>query len=139
MEVSQLNRLPELIVNQDSLRNIQVGLAGASRLLLPFAILWLLGAIGLGWLVKSFLILIGLILIAPIVAFLGFQWWLKRNLIESACPVCQYEFMSLNQAEFSCPNCSEPLKADNGEFHRLTPPGTIDISAVEIPAQRIEE
>lgn len=126
-------------MNQDSLKNIQIGLAGISRLLLPLAVLWLLGAIGLGWLVKSFLILIGLILLTPIVAFLGFQWWLKRNLIQSICPVCQYEFMSLNQTEFRCPNCSEPLQAENGQFHRLAPPGTIDVSAVEIPAQKIEE
>lgn len=126
-------------MNQDALKNFQIGLSGVSRLLFPFAVLWLLGAIGLGWLVKSFFILIGLILVTPVIAFLGFQWWLKRNLIESSCPVCHYEFMSLNKTEFRCPNCSEPLWAENGRFDRLTPPGTIDISAVEVPAKRIED
>ncbi|MCL6434379.1 MAG: hypothetical protein K6T90_09200 [Leptolyngbyaceae cyanobacterium HOT.MB2.61] len=126
-------------MNQDGFKNFQIGLTEISRLLMPFAVLWLLGAIGLGWLVKSFLILIGLILVTPVIAFFGFQWWLKRNLIQSTCPVCQYEFMSLNKAEFRCPSCGEPLKAENGRFNRLTPPGTIDISAVEVPARRIED
>jgi predicted RNA-binding Zn-ribbon protein involved in translation (DUF1610 family) len=126
-------------VNQDSFKNFQLGLAEISRLLLPFAILWLLGAIGLGWLVKSFFILLVLILITPVLAFFGFRWWLKRNLIEAACPVCQHQFISLNKTEFSCPSCSEPLIAENGHFSRLTPPGTIDVSAVEVPAQKIED
>jgi hypothetical protein len=106
---------------------------------MPFAIIWLLATIGLGWLVKSFFILIGLILVTPVIAFLGFQWWLKRNLIESDCPICHYAFVSLNKTEFRCPSCGEPLSAENGHFHRLTPPGTIDVSAVEVPFQRIEE
>ncbi|PSB24916.1 hypothetical protein [Stenomitos frigidus] len=126
-------------MNQDSFKNLQIGFAEVSRLLLPFAIIWLLGAIGLGWLVKSLFILVGLILITPVIAFFGLRWWLKRNLIQSDCPVCHYEFVSLNQTEFSCPNCSEALKVENGRFSRLTPPGTIDVSAVEVPAQTIED
>lgn len=126
-------------MNQDSFKNFQIGFSEISRLLLPFLIIWLLGTIGLGWLVKSFFILVGLLLITPVIAFLGFRWWLKRNLIQAHCPVCDYEFVSLNQTEFRCPNCSEPLKAENGDFNRLTPPGTIDISAVEVPAQRLED
>ncbi len=126
-------------MNQGSFKNLQIGLAEVSRLILPFAVIWLLGAIGLGWLVKSFFILLGLILLTPVIAFIGLQWWLKRNLVQAACPVCQFEFMSLNQTEFSCPNCNEPLKAEHGQFHRLTPPGTIDISAVEVQAQPLDE
>lgn len=126
-------------MNQDSFKNFQIGFSEISRLLLPFLIIWLLGTIGLGWLVKSFFILIGLLLLTPVIAFLGFRWWLKRNLIQANCPVCDYEFVSLNQTEFRCPSCSEPLKAEDGNFNRLTPPGTIDISAVEVPAQRLED
>jgi len=70
-------------VNQDSLKNFQIGFAEVSRFLLPFAMLWLLGAIGLGWLVKSFFILVGLILVTPVIAFFGFRWWLRRNLIQA--------------------------------------------------------
>lgn len=126
-------------MNQDSLKNFQIGLSEVSRLLLPFAVIWLLGAVGLGWLVKSFFILIGLLLITPVIAFLGFRWWLSRNLIQANCPVCNYEFVSLNKTDFRCPHCSEPLRAENGHFSRLTPPGTIDISAVEVPVQRLED
>jgi len=126
-------------VNQDSLKNFQMGLSEISRLLLPFAVLWLLGAVGLGWLVKSFFILVGLILISPVIAFFGFRWWLRRNVIQSACPVCHFEFVSLNQTNFACPSCNEPLRAENGQFSRLTPPGTIDVNAVEVTAQRLNE
>jgi hypothetical protein len=129
----------ETAVNQDSFKNFQIGFAEVSRFLLPFAVIWLLGAIGLGWLVKSFFILVGLILITPVIAFFGFRWWLRRNLIQADCPVCQYEFVSLNQTEFSCPNCNEPLKVEDGRFNRLTPPGTIDVSAVEVSAKTIED
>jgi hypothetical protein len=126
-------------VNQDSLKNFQLGMAEVSRLLLPFFIIWLLGAIGLGWLVKSLFFIFGLLLVTPVVAFLGFRWWLKRNLVQSQCPVCSYEFINLNKSEFSCPSCNESLTAQNGQFVRLTPPGTIDVSAVEVPGRSVED
>lgn len=129
----------EPAVNQDSFKNFQIGFAEVSRLVLPFAVIWLLGSIGLGWLVKSFFILIGLILITPVIAFLGFRWWLRRNLIQADCPVCHYECVNLNQAEFHCPNCNEPLKVEDGRFNRLTPPGTIEVSAVEVSAQVVDD
>ncbi len=126
-------------MNQNSVKNFQIGLSEISRLLMPFAVLWLLGAIGLGWLVKSFLILIALILITPILAIVGFQWWLKRNLVDAACPVCQFQFTGLKGTEFRCPSCNEPLKVENGTFNRLTPPGTIDVTAVEVPSNVIDD
>jgi hypothetical protein len=126
-------------VNQDSLKNLQIGMAGISRLLLPFFVIWLLGAIGLGWLVKSFLILVGLILLAPVLAFFGFRWWLKRNLVRSTCPVCDLEFVGLNNTEFQCPSCGEPLRVEGGCFNRMVLPGTIDVSAVEVSAQQIDD
>jgi hypothetical protein len=125
-------------VNQNSLKDLQLGLADISRLLLPFLIIWLLGAIGLGWLVKSLLFLFGLLLIAPIVAFVGFRWWLKRNVIQSVCPVCDFESVNLKGAEFRCPNCNEPLRVEDKRFTRLVPSGTIDVSAVEIETSAVE-
>jgi hypothetical protein len=126
-------------VKQDNLKNLQIGMAEVSRLLFPFLIIWLLGAIGLGWLVKSLLILFGLILLAPVLAFFGFRWWLKRNLVQSQCPVCSFEFVGLNNSEFQCPSCGEPLKVEQGRFNRTVPPGTIDVAAVEVSAQQIED
>ncbi|MCZ0903311.1 hypothetical protein ON021_25795, partial [Microcoleus sp. HI-ES] len=60
----------------------------------------MLVSIGLGWIVKSVLILVAFLLLTPVVAFVALQWWLKRNLIEDNCPVCQYEFTALNQTQF---------------------------------------
>ncbi|MGK7872073.1 MAG: hypothetical protein AB4426_01775 [Xenococcaceae cyanobacterium] len=99
----------------------------------------LLGSVGLGWLVKSFLILIALLLLMPVIAWLGFRWWLQRNLVEDQCPVCSYEFTGFNRTECRCPNCGEPLKVESGHFHRLTPPGTIDVEAVEVSVKQLED
>ncbi|MBD2459593.1 hypothetical protein H6G89_00925 [Oscillatoria sp. FACHB-1407] len=126
-------------MNQNSYRNWQLNLSGLSFWLTLMAIAWLLGSIGLGWLVKSFFIVIGFIIIAPILGFLGFRWWLKRNLVEQPCPVCHFELAGINGTQLRCPNCSEPLKVEKGHLHRLTPPGTVDVEAVEVSAQQIED
>lgn len=126
-------------MNDNRFSRFQLALTAMSRWLTPLLIIFLLGSIGLGWLVKSFFILIGLILITPVVVFLGFRWWLQRNLVQDQCPVCQHEFVGLNQSQFRCPNCNEPLTADNKHFQRLTPPGTIDVQAVEVSAQQLKD
>lgn len=126
-------------MNQNSYKNWQFNVSGLSFWLTLLAIAWLLGSIGLGWIVKSLVVVIGLILITPILGFLGLRWWLKRNLIEQPCPVCQYEFAGINGSQLRCPNCSEPLKVEKGHFHRLTPPGTVDVEAIEVPVRQFEE
>jgi hypothetical protein len=126
-------------MNQNSYKNWQFNLSGLSFWLTLLAIAWLLGSIGLGWIVKSLAVVIGLILITPILGFLGLRWWLKRNLVEQSCPVCQYEFAGINGSQLRCPNCSEPLKVEKGHFHRLTPPGTVDVKAIEVPVRQLEE
>lgn len=119
-------------MNQNSPKIFQFNLSDAGNWLVLLIVIWLLGSLGLGWLVKSVLILMGLALIAPVIAFLGFRWWLSRNLIQDQCPVCNYEITALNQTQLQCPNCGEPLQAQQGRLQRLTPPGTIDIKAVEV-------
>ena len=99
----------------------------------------LLGGVGLGWVVNSFLILLGLLLLIPVIAFWGFRWWLQRNLVEDRCPSCDYQFTGFNRTECRCPNCGEPLKVEEGSFYRLTPPGTIDVQAVEVQAKQLED
>jgi hypothetical protein len=113
--------------------------SGLSCLLTLLAIGFLLGSVGLGWIVNSFLILLAVLLLTPIIAFWGFRWWLKRNLVEDKCPACSYEFTGFNRTECRCPNCGEPLKVESGRFLRLTPPGTIDVEAVEVSAHQLEE
>jgi Zn finger protein HypA/HybF involved in hydrogenase expression len=126
-------------VNQGTPK-ISLKLPAVSNWLVMLLIACLLVSIGLGWVVKSILIVFGFLLLTPVVAFFGLQWWLKRNLIEGNCPVCQHEFTALNQTQCQCPNCGEPLKIEQGHFNRLTPPGTIDVTAVEVSSvQQLED
>jgi len=126
-------------VNQGTPK-ISLNLPRISNWLILLGIACVLVSIGLGWIVKSVLIVVGLLLLTPVVAFFALQWWLKRNLIEDNCPVCQYEFTALNQTQFQCANCGEPLKIEEGHFSRLTPPGTIDVTAVEVSSvQQLED
>ncbi|MCL1466163.1 DUF2614 family zinc ribbon-containing protein [Argonema galeatum] len=122
-----------------SIRTSQLNLSGFGCAITLLVMFWVLGAVGLGWLVKSFVILVILILMAPVIAFLAFRWWLQRNLVEDKCPVCGYQLTGLNQTEIRCPSCSEPLRMEQGHFSRITPPGTIDVQAVEVSAKQIED
>ena len=126
-------------MNQDIPKLFQTNLSGVGCWLTLLTTFLLLGAVGLGWLVKSFLILVGLIIISPVIGWFGFRWWLRRNLVEDKCPVCAYEFTGFNQTECQCPNCGEPLKVEQGHFNRLTLPGTIDVEAVEVSVQQLED
>ncbi|WP_242060368.1 hypothetical protein [Aerosakkonema funiforme] len=124
------------------IRTSQFNLSGFGCAIALLVMFWLLGAVGLGWLVKSFVILVILILMAPVIAlmaFLGFQWWLQRNLVEDKCPVCGYQLTGLNQTQIQCPSCGEPLLVASGHLTRIAPPGTIDVQAVEVSAKQIED
>lgn len=99
----------------------------------------LLSSVGLGGVVNGFFILVALAILTPVIGWLGFRWWLKRNLVEDKCPVCAYQFTGFNATNCRCPNCGEPLKVEQGHFLRLTPPGTIDVDAVEVQVQQIED
>lgn len=118
-----------------SLKSFQLSFPRLASWLIPFLVIWLLGSVGLGWLVNSFIILIGLLLLAPVLAFVWFRWWLQRNLVQAQCPVCNYELTALNRTQVQCSNCGELLKVEQGKLNRLTPPGTIDVQAVEVSAQ----
>lgn len=127
-------------MNPNSFRSVRsLKGSGLGFWLTLLALAWLLGSIGLGWLVKSFVILVGVILITPILAFLGFRWWLQRNLVVDRCPVCSYESAGINGTQLRCPSCSEPLKVEQGHFHRLTPPGTVDVEAIDVTVKQLED
>jgi Zn finger protein HypA/HybF involved in hydrogenase expression len=118
---------------------IPINLSGYANWLIILAVVWLLGSIGLGWIVNSILIFLCFLIIAPVIALLIARWWLNRNIIQSNCPVCDYEFVGLNNTECQCPNCGEQLKIAGGLFQRLTPPGTIDVMAVEVGTKQLED
>lgn len=96
-------------------------------------------SIGLGWIVNGVLLLFVLTLVAPVLIFWGVQWWLRRNFVQDDCPVCHYQFTGFKNTEFQCPNCNEPLQVTGNSFARITPPGTIDVDAVEVSVQTLEE
>jgi predicted RNA-binding Zn-ribbon protein involved in translation (DUF1610 family) len=103
------------------------------------AIVWLLGSLGLGWLVNSLLIIVGLLLLTPILIFFGFRLWLQYNLVSDQCPVCGYEFTGLSHTQLQCPNCGEKLLVQQGHFRRFTPEGTIDVTAVEVSSKVLDD
>jgi predicted RNA-binding Zn-ribbon protein involved in translation (DUF1610 family) len=120
-------------------KTFQLNLVNLRPWLTLLAIFWLLASLGLGWLVNSLLIILGLLLLTPIIAFIGFRWWIQRNLVVDQCPVCRYEFTGLNNSKLQCPSCGEQLLVQNRHFQRFAPDGTIDITAVEVPTQSLEE
>lgn len=101
--------------------------AGVRFWLTTLLVFWTLSAIGLGWLIKSVFVLIGLVTIAPVIAFFGFQWWVKQSIVTADCPICDTNFTASKNSQFQCPNCGEPLQEQQKQFVRITPPGTIDI------------
>lgn len=122
-----------------SLKSLQLNLENLRPWLTVLAVFWLLASLGLGWLVNSLLIIFALLLLAPAIAFVGFRWWLQRNLVNDACPVCRYEFTGLNNSQLQCPNCGERILVQKGHFQRFTPDGTIDVTAIEVPAKSLED
>jgi len=101
--------------------------------------IFLVTSLGLGWVIKGFVISILLLLVIPVIAFWGLQWWLKRKLVQAPCPVCSYEFTGFKNTEFNCPSCGEALQVEATGFSRITPPGTIDVDAIEVSVRTIEE
>ena len=110
----------------------QINLPRLQSWLTVLAIFLLLGSVGLGWLVKSALILIGLAIFLPIIGFVGFFWWVRRNIVAADCPVCSQPLQGVSGSEIQCTNCGELLKVTQGKFQRDTPPDTIDVVAVEV-------
>ncbi|AKG22649.1 hypothetical protein [Calothrix sp. 336/3] len=122
-----------------SFQNFQSGLSQFRPLLTLLVIVWLVGTFGLGWLVNSLLIIFGLLFLVPVIAFVGFRWWLQRNIITDSCPVCGFTLTGLNQVQLQCPSCGEQLIVKEGHFQRFAPDGTIDVTAVEVTAKSIED
>ncbi|HAE06564.1 hypothetical protein [Richelia intracellularis] len=117
-------------------RNIQFNpshlLSGLRPWLNLFIALWLLGSFGLGWLVNSFLILLGLLSITPVILFFGFRWWLQGNLVGGCCPVCGNEVTGLNNTQLQCNSCGEKLLIREKQIQRFSAEGTIDVEVTEV-------
>ncbi|MEB3224868.1 MAG: hypothetical protein VKJ86_03595 [Synechococcus sp.] len=119
-------------MNDPFSRNIQFSSSGLGCVLSFILIAALLTSVGLGWIVNGFIILILLIPVAITLGVVGFQWWLKRNLVEADCPVCGYGFTGLNNSMARCPSCGEVVQITGKKFERQTPEGTVEVAAVEV-------
>ncbi|MBE9259903.1 MULTISPECIES: hypothetical protein [Aphanizomenonaceae] len=120
-------------------KNLQFNFEKIRPWLTLLAIAWLLASLGLGWLVNSLVIILGLLFLLPVIAFFGFRWWLQKNLVTNQCPVCGYELTGVNNSQVQCANCGEQLLVKNSQFQRFTPEGTIDVKAVEVQSQSLED
>ena len=126
-------------MNQDYRKLLKLDFSGVGCWLTVLLTCLLLGSVGLNWVINSIFIIFAIMLLVPVVAWVGLNWWLKRNLVESQCPVCDYTFIGFNERQCQCPNCGEALKVENKMFVRLTPPGTIDVDAVEVEVKQLED
>jgi ribosomal protein S27E len=114
--------------------------AGVQRILWLLLIAWVLGATSFGsFVMKSVLFVMALLTVLPVVGFFGLQWWLKSNLVQSQCPVCQHEFSGFNGQTIQCPSCGEMLQIEAGKFKRMAEPGVIDVDVVEVSASVVED
>lgn len=119
-------------MNPNGFKNTYTFSSGLRSWLVLIAILWLVSTVGLWWLIKSVFIIIGLFLLIPILAFVGFQIWLRRSLANGPCPVCSQNLVGINNQKIQCPSCGESLLVENKSFKRITPPGTVDVDVVDI-------
>lgn len=117
---------------------LNINNSGLGCLLSFIAIALLFGSAGLGWVVNGFLIFVAFLLITPVIIFFVVRWWLKRNLVEDQCPVCNYQFTGFNNIECRCPNCGELLQVQSGKFRRITPEGTIDVDVINVTNQQLD-
>jgi hypothetical protein len=90
-------------------------------------VIWGLSFLGLGWIINSVFILIGVLIAIPIIGAIALQWWISRSLVTSSCPVCQHTSTATVNSQFYCPSCGEPLQIESRKFTRIATPGTIDV------------
>ncbi|MEO0457588.1 MAG: hypothetical protein AAF152_13555 [Cyanobacteria bacterium P01_A01_bin.114] len=122
-------------MTQNGPGGLQINFSGVGCWLTLIGGAWLIGAVGLGWVIKSALVLFLLIAIAPVIALIGFRFWLKRKLVQGTCPVCSQPLAGLTTVQTPCPNCGTPLQATREGFARATPEGTIEVQAIEVETQ----
>ncbi|ESA36718.1 hypothetical protein N836_06560 [Leptolyngbya sp. Heron Island J] len=99
----------------------------------------LMTTVGIGWLLKSLLVLIVLLLLIPVVLVVGVQFWLRRNLVEGSCPACDQPLTGFKTIPLSCPSCGAALQAMDGTFVRVAAEGTIDVDAINVDVSNLDD
>ena len=120
-------------------RQLQLNFSGMGCWLTLAIGFLLMTTVGIGWLLKSLLVLIFLLLLIPVVLVVGVQFWLRRNLVEGACPACSQPLTGFKTISLSCPNCGVSLQATDGTFVRVTADGTIDVDAINVDVSNMDE
>jgi len=100
---------------------------------------WIVGAIGITGILKSIFALVLFLVLAPVLAFWGLQFWVKRNLVEGNCPVCDQPLTGLKNVETPCPSCGTAVIVTADGVERASADGIIDIQAVDVQASTTEE
>ena len=95
---------------------------------------WIVGAIGITGILKSIFALVLFLVLAPVLAFLGLQFWVKRNLVEGNSPVCEQPLTGLKNIKTPCPNCGTEVTVTENGFERTAADGIIDVQAVDVKA-----
>ncbi len=113
-------------------RQLQLNFSGMGCWLTLAIGFLLMTTVGIGWLLKSLLVLIVLLFLIPIVLIVGVQFWLRRNLVEGTCPSCSQPLTGFKTIPLSCPSCGVALQATDGTFVRVAPEGTIDVDAINV-------
>ena len=82
----------------------------------------------------SFLILFAIISVVPVLAMVGFRWWVSRQIVEGTCPSCGATVTGLRGQTFQCTVCGTTMQGEkSGNFFVKDPSkATIDIDAKEI-------
>ncbi len=97
-----------------------------------FIAAWIIGAIGITGILKATLALVLFLVLAPVLALVGLQFWIKRNLIQGRCPVCEQPLTGLKKMKTPCPSCGTQVVVTAEGFERVASDGVIDISAVDV-------
>ena len=92
---------------------------------------WVVGAIGITGILKSIFALVLFLLLAPVLGFWALQFWVKRNLVEGSCPVCNQPLTGLKKMKIPCPSCGTEVMATDDGFERVSAAGVIDVQVVD--------
>lgn len=106
----------------------------SGQIILWGGLVWLVVTGRIGVLFDSFLILFAIVTIVPVIALLGFRWWINRQVVRGTCPSCGANVTSLRGQTFQCTSCGSTMQdEDRGNFSVKDPSSaTIDIDAKEI-------
>ncbi len=117
---------------KQNFNQLQVRFPGLGCWVFILLTVWIVGAIGITGILKATLALVLFLVLAPVVAIFGLQFWIKRNLIQGSCPVCEQPLTSLKNVKTSCPSCGTQVTVVEGGFERVASDGVIDIQAVDV-------